>query len=319
VNINAALTAAYGAGWASDTDIYAGLAGCRSASTGIQVFEGDQTRTLYVSRARNGVGTLGAVNSIPWDLTTAGTSTSAATAIVSSLSNDFEVNHLTKVASPLASSSKIDDENPFIAAGVQGYAFNGFTGGVQQRGSNTSFGTFGPAGSVEFALDLNRIVPRNDSDTNNEVSGVKEVGSYEGTIVVGTDGNVSFITQGVGSAYTAWATTNGVSGQAANLDHDNDGVSNGVEYFLVGPSTVSTGFTPLPGVAVDNSVTWTKAATYTGVYGTDFWVETSTSLAAGSWTNATLGVNVVITGNNVKYTFPAGPVKTFARLKVTGP
>jgi len=30
-------------------------------------------------------------------------------------------------------------------------------------------------------------------------------------------------------------------------------------------------------------------------------------------------VNVTVTGDIVKYTFPAGPVKTFARLKVTGP
>ena len=245
VNIDAALTAAYGAGWASDTGIYAGLAGCRSASTGTQVFEGDQTRTLYVSRARNGVGTLGAVNSTPWDLTSAGTSTSAATAIVSSLSNDFEVNHLTKVATSLTSSSKIDDENPFIATGVQGYALNGFTGGVQQRGSGTSFGTFGLAGSVEFALDLNRIVPRNDSETNNEVSGIKEVGSYEGTIVVGTDGNVSFITQAVAptSAYNAWLVGFPLlvtsTDKLPATDFDNDGFTNLEEFVLNGNPSVS--------------------------------------------------------------------------------
>jgi hypothetical protein len=245
VNIDAALTAAYGAGWASDTGIYVGLAGCRSATTGTQVFEGDQTRTLYVSRARNGVGTLGAVNSIPWDLTTAGTSTSAATAIVSSLSNDFEVNHLTKVATSLTSSSKIDDENPFIAAGVQGFALNGFSGGVQQRGSGTSFGTFGPAGSVEFALDLNRIVPRNDSETNNEISGVKEVGSYEGTIVVGTDGKVSFITQAVAptSAYDAWLVGFPLlvtpTDKLPETDFDNDGYTNLEEFVLNGNPSVS--------------------------------------------------------------------------------
>jgi hypothetical protein len=56
--------------------------------------------------------------------------------------------------------------------------------------------------------------------------------------------------------YTAWTANNGAS---ANLqdDHDNDGVQNGIEYFL--------------------------------------------------------------TGNEVKYTFPAVPAKTFARLVITPP
>lgn len=121
-----------------------------------------------------------------------------------------------------------------------------------------------------------------------------------------------------GSSYSSWASANGTT-QTLDLDHDNDGVSNGVEYFL-GGNTDTTGFTPTPGVvntAGTLSITWTKAAGYTGVYGTDFVVETSSTLS-GAWTTETLGVNVVITGNEVKYTFPAG-TKNFARLKVTGP
>ena len=46
-------------------------------------------------------------------------------------------------------------------------------------------------------------------------------------------------------------------------------------------------------------------------------METSSTLT-GVWTTETLGINVTITGNDVKYTFPAG-TKNFARLKVTGP
>lgn len=123
------------------------------------------------------------------------------------------------------------------------------------------------------------------------------------------------------AGYNSWATTNGVPGQAINLDHDNDGVSNGVEYFIGGPTGNTTGFTPLPGVTTTagvRSITWTKAATYAGAYGTDFVVETSTTLT-GAWTVETDPGNVTVSGNNVTYTFPAGPVKNFARLKVTGP
>jgi len=122
------------------------------------------------------------------------------------------------------------------------------------------------------------------------------------------------------AGYSSWASLNG-AGANLNDDSDNDGVANGVEYLLGGPSGNTTGATQLPSVtetAGALSVTWAKATTYTGTYATDFVVETSATLEAGSWTPETLGVNVVISGNNVKYTFPVG-TKKFARLKVTGP
>lgn len=124
---------------------------------------------------------------------------------------------------------------------------------------------------------------------------------------------------GAGSTYAAWQSANGTT-QTIDQDHDNDGVSNGVEYFL-GGTTNTTGFTALPGVvntAGTLSVTFTRAGTYTGIYGTDFVVETSSTLAAGSWTSE-LGGNVTFpTATTVKYTFPSGTMR-FARLKVTGP
>ncbi len=108
-----------------------------------------------------------------------------------------------------------------------------------------------------------------------------------------------------------------------NLDHDNDGVANGIEHFL-GGNTNTTRFTPLPSV-VDNlgtlTVTWTKAASYTGVYATDFVVETSATLT-GVWGTAGLGAGpdkVVESGNNIIYTFPTTGAVNFARLKVTAP
>jgi autotransporter-associated beta strand protein len=125
----------------------------------------------------------------------------------------------------------------------------------------------------------------------------------------------------VRAGYAAWATLNG-AGPNLNDDHDNDGVPNGVEYFLGGPSGTTTGFTALPGVtnaAGTLSVTWTKSADYTGVYGTDFTVETSDTLT-GTWTTESISGTVTISGNNVTYTFPTPlGTKKFARLKVTGP
>ncbi len=139
-----------------------------------------------------------------------------------------------------------------------------------------------------------------------------------GTLIVSTGPAPS-------SGYATWQSNNSTS-QTANLDHDNDGVSNGVEYFLGGTGN-TTGFTtPLPGVtdtAGTLSVTWIRNPGFTGFpanYGTAFLVETSATLA-NPWTAAVQGVGagfVEISGNNVKYTFPAG-IKNFARLKVVAP
>jgi hypothetical protein len=64
-------------------------------------------------------------------------------------------------------------------------------------------------------------------------------------------------------------------------------------------------------------VFWTKSSTCPGVYGTNFWIE-STETLTGTWTTETLGGNVTQNGNNITYTFPAS-AKRFVRLKVVGP
>ena len=137
------------------------------------------------------------------------------------------------------------------------------------------------------------------------------------------EGNKIALVQDAASGFAAWQSANSTAGGLGD-DHDNDGVDNGTEYFLAGNAD-STGFTALPGVintAGVLSVTWTKAATgYAGTYNSGFVVETSDTLAAASWVTAAEGAGadqVSVTGNEVKYTFPAG-TKKFARLKVTGP
>ena len=128
-----------------------------------------------------------------------------------------------------------------------------------------------------------------------------------------------------GDGFTAWQTANSTAG-GLEEDHDNDGVTNGIEYFI-GGATNTTGFTVLPGVINTGgvlSVTWNKAAGYTGNYGTDFWVETSETLS-GAWTiekaDPEAGFTVTFpSAGEVRFTFPAPlGAKKFARLKVAGP
>jgi autotransporter-associated beta strand protein len=127
------------------------------------------------------------------------------------------------------------------------------------------------------------------------------------------------------SGFSTWQSSNSTAG-GLGADHDNDGVDNGLEWFLGGNNN-TTGFTtPLPGVTHTGgvrSVTWVRHPDYPGFpgnYGTDFVVETSATLA-NPWTAAHIGVGagcVEITGNNVRYTFATGS-DNFARLKITGP
>ncbi|MES2922889.1 MAG: autotransporter-associated beta strand repeat-containing protein [Verrucomicrobiota bacterium] len=132
-------------------------------------------------------------------------------------------------------------------------------------------------------------------------------GVYGAIGATGVDFNVFYIT-GTGKihvtpSYASWASTNAGS-QAANLDFDNDGVKNGVEYFM--GATGST-FTPNPTIdPVTNKVIWPKNPAFLGSYT----VQTSPDLV--NWTD--VSSNVV--GNNVEYTAPIGQDKWFIRLDV---
>ena len=146
------------------------------------------------------------------------------------------------------------------------------------------------------------------------------VGGFEAELRI-TDNDLELSIGGEGpSGFAVWQAANSTTGEIGE-DHDGDGVANGVEFFLGGDAN-TTGFTALPGVtetAEGLRVTWTKAAGYTGAYGTDFVVETSATLT-GTWDAEELGVTVTIDGNEVTYTFPAPlGARKFVRLKVTGP
>jgi autotransporter-associated beta strand protein len=155
--------------------------------------------------------------------------------------------------------------------------------------------------------------------TSGGISGTLDTAKLTGTLggfnaTLSLNGNDLELT--LTATFATWQTLNGSSG-SITADHDNDGVSDGIEYFLGGTSN-TTGPTPLPSITNTDgtlAITWTKASTYPGVYGTDFVIETSTTLT-GTWTVETLGVNVSITENHVSYLFPASSARRFVRLKV---
>ena len=193
MDLNTTLTDAFGAGWASDPQVYAGLAGVYSTnSSNSIVVNGDASRTLYVSAARDSVGTIGDANSLALSVATNTLVTTAAAAIQSQ--NNI-LGTYTNVAQTVSTTdiSQIDDKQPitvFSGNNMQGVAFGAFDGGVQQQGSASTLGSFGPAGEAEFALDLYRIVGKTVAGA---VAGDLRSGTYEGTVVIGSTGMVSFV------------------------------------------------------------------------------------------------------------------------------
>ena len=123
---------------------------------------------------------------------------------------------------------------------------------------------------------------------------------------------VTTITQ---PTYASWAADN-AGGQTANLDWDNDGVTNGVEYFM----NSAAGFTANPGL-VGNTVTWSNGGNISAsTYGTQFIVQTSSDLV--TWDEVAegdLNSNTNGPAGSLSYSVdPAnGPAKQFVRLKVT--
>jgi autotransporter-associated beta strand protein len=124
----------------------------------------------------------------------------------------------------------------------------------------------------------------------------------------GVTGVVS-VTTGPVAGYSAWADAN-APGQTMEQDHDNDGVDNGIEYFM---GLSGSAFTANP-AAVSGTVTWPMGATYAGAYGTDYKVQTSGNLSV--WDDVAAGSVTITPGTSVAYTLPTGTGKLFVRLVV---
>lgn len=336
VDISATLVSAFGSGWASDPAIYAGLAGVFSTNNtnGTSAPDGDPFRTLYISQARSAPGTPGQVGSTPWDLAAAGNSnmTTAATGIQSQ-NNVLENNFTTGIAIATKDVSQIDDQNPLVSAGIppviiQDPAMGGaLNGGIQQIGSASAFGTMGAAGSVEFALDLYRVLARNT--VTGQVAGDLRVGSFEGTVVVGTNGKVSFLSSDFATWAMAYPGLDTASKRAAGADPDGDGLQNQVEFVLGGNPTSGSG-DPVPTVDASGSnfvFTFPRRddsenqITLEFQYGSD--LGTWTTIAVGSSNSVAGSAVVTVTENSgaqdsisisiPKSSFPGG--KLFGRLK----
>jgi len=118
-------------------------------------------------------------------------------------------------------------------------------------------------------------------------------------------GSGSLVVTGAGLTYDAWTAVH-AGGQPPDMDYDNDGVTNGVEFFMGAPD----GFTANPGV-INGKVTWPHVNAVTA-----FEVQVSDNLA--DWVPANpADIDTTTDPAKVTYTLPPGAVKKFCRLVVT--
>jgi autotransporter-associated beta strand protein len=114
------------------------------------------------------------------------------------------------------------------------------------------------------------------------------------------------------SDYGIWALAN-AGGQAANLDFDNDGVENGIEFFL---GETGSGMTASPTSFTGTTATWTNGGNIAAdQYGIQFVIQTSTNLE--NWTTILAdNPNLSNLAGSVSFTL-TGSGSQFVRLAVT--
>ncbi len=113
----------------------------------------------------------------------------------------------------------------------------------------------------------------------------------------------------LGCEAAAWRTACPAASDDAltpDQDHDNDGVENGIEYFM---GATGSSFTAMPGLDGTNTITWPMDPVYDGAY------EVQASPDLGTCTN--VDPQPAPSGGNLSYLLPPSLGKRFVRLLVT--
>ena len=202
-NIGGNLTSTFGADWTGlAPSIYFGAAGqngnVNAASTTIS--NGDLARTVYVTKARSGVGSVGQANSASplFD--------PAQTGVANQINGSNAISGMTQPGVVAFSDTLLDGYNP-ISSGTPGTAYGAINGGIMQAvGSNLTFA------SIEgvVLLDLYRVTKTSGTNgtsatawqnangitatySDNTYPGPNSArADYLGTIGIAANGDVNF-------------------------------------------------------------------------------------------------------------------------------
>lgn len=291
-NLGTLLTDTYGPDWSTRADLQWGVCGTPSNEAAIN---GDPTAAMYASRQQ-----VGNTPGEGYIIEGSGIRTSISTNIMLLQRGYQDTLYYPAVSTdcPKAIIQDASAQQPYVWSKFMApEAVSSWTaGGTSDFAGFSNLEGSADTGLVDVKLNLFRVT-------------TKFAGSHEGDFTISSSGQVTFTPPtSTTLTYATWAATNASAvGQTFETDADNDGVSNGVEYFM---GVTSPGFTPNPSL-VNGSVTWPRG---TDRSVTSFVVQTSSTLASDSWVTATTGVE--ITASSVKYTPTPGAAKHFFRLKV---
>jgi len=212
-NINSTLTSAFGSDWtslASTSTIFSGAVGQAGSviSTNTGTTNGDYARTVYVTKPRNGAGTLGSSNSASVLLPSGTTSQ----ANVASAIRDSNNAATTQPIILTTATTVIDDQNPFTPLNNPATAYSAITGGVQGALSSTTF-SLGTVNNIVLALDLYRATPVLNASGWQNINGIDVAareGYYLGTITLSSNGDLNFVAVPEPSTYALLALAGGV-------------------------------------------------------------------------------------------------------------
>jgi len=190
-NIGSSLVSTFGSTWYDQSTLWMGAVGNRGTSTAsVLGADLDPQRTLYVSQARNSIGTVGSANSVAPNVANDNTMTSAATGIAA-VGQNLENLSSTLIGVVDVTTSAVDNQNP-VSGGIQGLSYTAFASGVQDNFFAGSLGSFGTLGTIELALDLYRYQARNDIVGQYGFGDPTRQGEYLGTITINQAGDVNF-------------------------------------------------------------------------------------------------------------------------------
>ena len=202
-NIGGNLTSTFGTDWTNLTSsIYFGAAGQNGNVNGASssISNGDLARTVYVTKARSGVGIVGQANSASplFD--------PAQTSVAGNISGSNAISGMTQPGVVAFSDTLLDNYNPF-SSGNPSSAYGAINGGIMQSvGSNLTFG------SIEgvVLLDLYRVTKTSGTNgtagtlwhNSNSITSTYSDNTYPGsnsaradylgTIGIAANGDVNF-------------------------------------------------------------------------------------------------------------------------------
>jgi hypothetical protein len=200
----------FGSGWADTTTLWIGAVDNIGTSATLNVLtSGDPQRTIYATKARTSIGTVGQAGS---SLTIASGSANGVSSSVESIYTAISGNASPATSVTFTSAGAVANGNPVNISGIQQTAYSGIASGVQSNFQSGNLGTYGSVANVELALDLFRVQFKNNIAGQYGNGAALQTGQYLGTITVDNNGAVGFTAVPEPSTYALLAMAAGVIG-----------------------------------------------------------------------------------------------------------